>query len=69
MAGGVTFLFQSLHYQVVILGDHINLHKYQVGNYIQPLWEEIMPSTNSSGSDGKSFLNTTLRQSFDLILR
>ena len=50
----------------VIISTCIN---YQVGNYIQPLWEEIMPSTNSSGSDGESFVNTTLRQSFDSIYR
>ena len=50
----------------VIISTCIN---YQVGNYIQPLWEEIMPSTNSTGSDGESFVNTTLRQSFDSIYR
>jgi len=50
----------------VIISTCIN---YQVGNYIQPLWEEIMPSTNSSGSDGESFVNTTLRQSFDSVYR
>ena len=31
----------------VIISTCIN---YQVGNYIQPLWEEINPSTNSTGS-------------------
>ena len=46
----------------VIISTCIN---YQVGNYIQPLWEEITPSTNSSGSDGESFVNTNLRQSFE----
>ena len=69
----VSFLWQeayqsySSHYIIkwsfwVIISTCIN---YQVGNYIQPLWEEIMPSTNSSGSDGESFVNTNLRQSFE----
>ena len=46
----------------VIISTCIN---YQVGNYIQPLWEEIMPSTNSSGSNGESFVNI----SYDSIYR
>ena len=50
----------------VIISTCIN---YQVGNYIQPLWEEIMPSTNSSRSDEESFVNTNLGQSFDSIYR
>ena len=45
----------------VIISTCIN---YQVGNYIQPLWEEIMPSTNSSGLHAELFANTNLRQSF-----
>ena len=69
----VSFLWQEAYHSYsslyiikwsfwVIISTCIN---YQVGNYIQPLWEEIMPSTNSSGSDGKSFVNTNLRQSFE----
>ena len=67
----VSFLWQEAYHSYsslyiikwsfwVIISTCIN---YQVGNYIQPLWEEIMPSTNSSGFYTKSFGSTNVRQS------